>query len=621
MADMLKKLGDTAKSAVYSIGTLPPDSGERDTVRQNQEQVNALSAKSEPKESTSTPAAKSTEQDKVSPLARYGSKPGETRIDTDAMLKPLGSSTPVYDKGGDVSMDASKRLQSSADSGLQSFVNAPDENSAAPAPTAPAGKAPPTLTGAIADYRSKKASDAAGDVTTDRGDNVKQPSYMPKLAAPVYDEGGDVDVNDGKHQVAVLKEGEKVLTPEQADQYRKEHAEDKGAPADFGGRVFPNPTGIKPHADTDPVTPKVYPGGAKMSIANAEPDEGEKDAEHFPTAMATPASANTLKLKPYGQVMEEKANQKAAEQINAAQPEGGAPAEGGVPQPKAEEQPKKTYGSILADQWLKRNGMSNIEDTAQTPKEFQQPGAPQGAGPQASPAPAQGPMKPIVQPEPTGKEAFKAQMAAYDKAYQVAMDKAASTNDPQYREQAARIQEAKLSYEKAHPWGSPESAHPGVLGKIGHVAEQVLSRAPVSGPVMSTIPGSEASRARETTAAQAETKAAAEQNAAENKGTAIPGYHQVTGGAVDPQHPELGPQVAFESEKNPKDIVYQGPITPKTAGAGGDKATFEKTLAKIGTSDVADRNKQRTAIEQAHIDKKITDEEYNNANAYLGATV
>ena len=33
---------------------------------------------------------------------------------------------------------------------------------------------------------------------------------------PVYDTGGDVDVNDGKHQLAVLEDGERVLTPEQA---------------------------------------------------------------------------------------------------------------------------------------------------------------------------------------------------------------------------------------------------------------------------------------------------------------------------------------------------------------------------------------------------------------------
>jgi len=32
---------------------------------------------------------------------------------------------------------------------------------------------------------------------------------------------------------------------------------------------------------------------------------------------------------------------------------------------------------------------------------------------------------------------------------------------------------AKLEYEKAHPWGSPVSAQPGFLGKVGHIASKV----------------------------------------------------------------------------------------------------------------------------------------------------
>jgi hypothetical protein len=366
-------------------------------------------------------------------------------------------------------------------------------------------------------------------------------------------------------------------------------------------------------------------------------------AEHPEAAKAEPSTDESLKMKPYGQVIEDKANAKAAEQVRNPNPTGQpsvSNVEGNIPEggaaPKAEEKPKMTYGHILADQWMQKNGMPSM-DSLKAPKELNQGAPDQGAVENGMTAPAglnQGAkapagLKPIVQPEtaapagpaPTGKEAFKAQMTMYDKAYQSAMDKAAATNDPQYREQAARIQEAKLSYEKAHPWGSPESAHPGVLGKIGHVAEMIGQRTPGLAPIVSTLPGSEMDRANAARGAREDVKEASAQNAAENKttATALPGYHQVTGGAVDPQHPELGPQVAFESEKDPTKIVYQGPITPKAAG-GGDKATFEKTLAKIGTADVADPNKQRTAIEQAHTDKKISDEEYANANAYLGST-
>ena len=57
----------------------------------------------------------------------------------EAGYKPIN--LPVYDKGGDVdvSMEASRRLQSSGDAGIQSLINAPDEQ--APAKAAPA-KAP-----------------------------------------------------------------------------------------------------------------------------------------------------------------------------------------------------------------------------------------------------------------------------------------------------------------------------------------------------------------------------------------------------------------------------------------------------------------------------------------------
>ena len=45
MADILKKIGDKANYAVSFLETLPPNNGEMDTIRQNQEQVDALSNK------------------------------------------------------------------------------------------------------------------------------------------------------------------------------------------------------------------------------------------------------------------------------------------------------------------------------------------------------------------------------------------------------------------------------------------------------------------------------------------------------------------------------------------------------------------------------------------------
>ena len=57
-------------------------------------------------------------------------------------------------------------------------------------------------------------------------------------------------------------------------------------------------------------------------------------------------------------------------------------------------------------------------------------------------------------------------------------------------------EQEKNDYQKEHPWGSPVSAHPGMLGKIGHVAGEIGN---VAGDVlapraMSLIPGTQLNR-------------------------------------------------------------------------------------------------------------------------------
>ena len=58
--------------------------------------------------------------------------------------------------------------------------------------------------------------------------HTKKPRGMDNKAKmpviPVYDRGGSVNVQDGKHQVAVLEDGERVLTPEETKQYERTHA-------------------------------------------------------------------------------------------------------------------------------------------------------------------------------------------------------------------------------------------------------------------------------------------------------------------------------------------------------------------------------------------------------------
>jgi hypothetical protein len=49
--------------------------------------------------------------------------------------------------------------------------------------------------------------------------------------------------------------------------------EGQGAPADFGGRVLPNPTGIKPTSSEDDARKSDTPVGAKFSVQNAPADQ------------------------------------------------------------------------------------------------------------------------------------------------------------------------------------------------------------------------------------------------------------------------------------------------------------------------------------------------------------
>jgi hypothetical protein len=66
----------------------------------------------------------------------------------------------------------------------------------------------------------------------------KEASEILKKHLPTYDKGGKVNVNDGKHQVAILKDGERVLTEKQNKEYEKEHGMDC---YDAGGTVEHSP--------------------------------------------------------------------------------------------------------------------------------------------------------------------------------------------------------------------------------------------------------------------------------------------------------------------------------------------------------------------------------------------
>ena len=363
---------------------------------------------------------------------------------------------PLYDKGGDVKMSSGG-------------VSIPDKPEYKMTVVAPPDRPE--------DYMPRYGSEAA---VANRPDVAKPVIQMKPI--PLYDDGGDVDVNDGKHQVAIVKEGERVLTPDENDQYKAEHSA-KGAPVGFSGMVLPNDKNVQPEWDSEhKPTNKAYPGGAHMSIDNANIDEGTGDKEHFPTAAPTEASAKEPTTK---------------------EEEHGTPAQREVLSNAVKDQLGKGNFVGAGTALIQKNNLPKIDmDNLQTPSAFQRPGEPTLQMPGAGATP-QGPAAPTAAPAPlTGKAAYHAKIQDYDTRYQALMDKAAETNDPQYAAAADRVKAAKEAYQPAHPWGAAESAHPGILGHLGHIGEQILSRAPGSAPIAATSPALKVPRSRSSTDAR-----------------------------------------------------------------------------------------------------------------------
>jgi len=109
-------------------------------------------------------------------------------------------------------------------------------------------------------------------------------------------------------------------------------------------------------------------------------------------------------------------------------------------------------------------------------------------------------VKPMVPPvAPTGKESIAAGMAMRPELSakeegkrQFQEMRPQLTADPGSAEYS-RQKLAQMEFDKAHPWGSDISTHPGLLGKIGHIAAKVGNIAgDVLAPgVMANIPGTD----------------------------------------------------------------------------------------------------------------------------------
>ena len=372
-----------------------------------------------------------------------------------------------------------------------------------------------------ANREANTGEDSIGLIVRNAASNTKNKTKgLSKINLPSFDEGGTVPGDEGQPKLIVAHGQEEVLPTEEAEQYRA----------------------LKPLG------------------LNTEKQSGGIGRIEMDPNSTQPATISTQEL--------------------------------GITKPKElisteekEEKPEATGGTVIADRWLKRNGLAAPTDSA-IPQGVT---APKGLN-QGGPG-----LKPIVLPDitttapaateaiPTGRAAYKSKIADYDKQYQDLMDKAATDNDPALREQAARVREAKLAYQQAHSWGSPESAHPGVLGRIGHIGEEIASRAPFGiSTISATIPGSEGYRAAQARGAEGQlekiTPEVTARRAEEKKEPVTKEWQEISGGAIDPKHPELGAQPAFYNKNNPDEGIRFGnvPLAPKAGAEKNAPATADQ---------------------------------------------
>lgn len=355
------------------------------------------------------------------------------------------------------------------------------------------------------------------------GPKLPEPSGLKSL--PAYDEGGDVP----EDQTAKLHEDEKVLDPEEAAAYRQAESEvkgEKGAPADFGGPVFPNPKGVKVQSDTDtPRESQRLSGGAhmstdlavgapKMDISNPPKNEMEGPSvqeasaksplgstgaprstqmKNLPTIEA-PVSSGATDHPMTPQQAEQAKNEASAKAAGLPVIHGPKDAAGPqAPDPMDIIHDDKIAAMKKGPAGLADLGASLIHEKVLGGKAAPDATAP--AGPDlVAPTPEEPKytgMKRIGAGTPGEAEAhkqFQEKRQDYDTRIQAAMDQGTPEGD----REAASLKLAKSHFEKMNPLGSAANK-PGILGKIEHGLAKVGNIAGdiVAPGTMALIPGTD----------------------------------------------------------------------------------------------------------------------------------
>jgi hypothetical protein len=145
---------------------------------------------------------------------------------------------------------------------------------------------PPPAEKAASPYATTPQDKVTNQRPAPKGEKAtyKQASDILKKSLKIYDKGGKVNVQDGKHEVAILKDGERVLTPEQNKDW--EHAKNLGGVD--GKAPTTLPIGGKTMRDSNDVTPDmtpkphVYDKGGKVNVMS---EHSPAEKAHFSRAM------------------------------------------------------------------------------------------------------------------------------------------------------------------------------------------------------------------------------------------------------------------------------------------------------------------------------------------------
>lgn len=263
----------------------------------------------------------------------------------------------------------------------------------------------------------------------------------------------------------------------------------------------------------------------------------------------------------------------------------------GVLRPPDDPQSQSPYGMIgdITDRAV-ADAVTPVPADPQQLSDRQAP-EPQPVGPPQTAAAEADPLSPRTaapyEPQPTvadpSKQRFHDTLRDFGQARQSVLSDIVRLNphDPNYASQLANLhehqgmlREEEARYKQEHPWGTIESAHPGVLGKIGHAfgnIGNVVGNATLGAQNMSAIPGTRANLQSEVAAGEGEEQASEKEQQQLTSGEAALGKAEAAGAQAEAR------KTAAEAQGKKADVAQQHENTveqnlPNQLGAAWQEA-------------------------------------------------